>query len=58
MGSVLLISDLEKSQGNYFTDVDGNTYLDCFMQIASLPLGNFTAWQKNAIVACFNDLIN
>lgn len=39
MSSVVLVSDLEKSQGNYFTDVDGNTYLDCFMQIASLPLG-------------------
>ena len=40
MGSVTLISDLEKSSGNYFCDVDGNTYLDAFMQIASLPLGN------------------
>ena len=39
MSSVVLISDLEKSSGNYFTDVDGNTYLDAFMQIASLPLG-------------------
>ena len=39
MGSVTLISDLEKSSGNYFCDVDGNTYLDAFMQIASLPLG-------------------
>jgi len=37
--SVTLIADLDKSQGNYFSDVDGNTYLDAFMQIASLPLG-------------------
>jgi len=47
MSSVVLISDLEKSSGNYFTDVDGNTYLDAFMQIASLPLGyNNEALQK------------
>jgi len=47
MGSVTLISDLEKSSGNYFCDVDGNTYLDAFMQIASLPLGyNHEALQK------------
>ena len=43
MSSVVLISDLEKSSGNYFTDVDGNTYLDAFMQIASLPLGKIEA---------------
>ena len=43
MSSVVLISDLEKSSGNYFTDVDGNTYLDAFMQIASLPLGKIKA---------------
>ena len=41
MSSVVLISDLEKSSGNYFCDVDGNTYLDAFMQIASLPLGKY-----------------
>jgi len=47
MSSITLISDLEKSSGNYFSDVDGNTYLDAFMQIASLPLGyNHEALQK------------
>ena len=40
MNSVILIADFERSFGNYFTDVDGNTFLDCFMQIASIPLGN------------------
>lgn len=39
MSSVTFFADYEKSHGNYITDVDGNTYLDCFMQIASIPLG-------------------
>ena len=39
MESVTLFADFDKSKGNYFVDVDGNTYLDAFMQIASIPLG-------------------
>lgn len=39
MGTVVSFADFEKSKGNYFVDVDGNTYLDSFMQIASIPLG-------------------
>ncbi|KAG0230052.1 4-aminobutyrate transaminase [Actinomortierella wolfii] len=34
-----MMTDLEKSIGNYVVDVDGNVYLDVFCQIASLPLG-------------------
>ncbi|TRY75786.1 hypothetical protein TCAL_01296 [Tigriopus californicus] len=39
MGTVSFFSDMYKSQGNYLADVDGNVFLDCFMQIASIPLG-------------------
>lgn len=39
MSTVTFFADYDKSYGNYITDVDGNTYLDCFMQIASIPLG-------------------
>lgn len=37
--AVTIFSDYEKSQGNYMVDADGNTFLDCFGQISSLPLG-------------------
>ena len=39
MESVTLFADFEQSKGNFLVDVDGNTYLDAFMQIASIPLG-------------------
>lgn len=31
--------DFDKSQGNYVVDADGNTMLDLFCQIASMPIG-------------------
>jgi len=47
MSSVVTFTNFDKSQGNYLVDVDGNTYLDSFMQIASIPLGyNHPALQK------------
>ncbi len=40
MGTIKLVSDMQRSHDNYLVDVDGNTYLDAFMQIGSIPLGN------------------
>jgi 4-aminobutyrate aminotransferase/(S)-3-amino-2-methylpropionate transaminase len=38
-GAVKFFADIAASYGNYITDVDGNTFLDSFAHIASLPLG-------------------
>lgn len=34
-----LFADYSRSRGNYLIDADGNTMLDVFAQIASIPIG-------------------
>ncbi|KAI5459663.1 hypothetical protein BGZ63DRAFT_415194 [Mariannaea sp. PMI_226] len=37
--TVNIVCDYESSRGNYLVDIDGNTYLDAYSQIASIPVG-------------------
>ena len=47
--TIRLVSDLEKSHGNYLVDIDGNKILDTYCNIASLPLGyNHPGLSKNS----------
>jgi len=36
---ILFFTDMEKSMGNFVVDADGNTMLDMYCHIASLPIG-------------------
>ena len=39
VGSIRYFIDVDRSSGNYVVDVDGNTILDMYAHIASLPVG-------------------
>ena len=39
MPSVAFFADYDKSLGNYIVDADGNTMLDTFTSISSIPIG-------------------
>ncbi|XP_076755550.1 4-aminobutyrate aminotransferase, mitochondrial [Xylocopa sonorina] len=39
VGTIQYFADYQRSIGNYLADIDGNVFLDMFMQISTLPLG-------------------
>ncbi|XP_034188252.1 4-aminobutyrate aminotransferase, mitochondrial [Osmia lignaria lignaria] len=39
VGSIQYFADYQRSVGNYLADIDGNVFLDMFMQLSTLPLG-------------------
>ena len=57
-GSMHFVGNFEKSQGNYFVDIDGNVMLDVYQQIASLPLGRkFLSLKTFCVIYNINQVV-